>query len=597
MANNNENLLKEQKERIDNPIKRLIKYSLTYKKKMALGLLAAVIASVFDLFPPYLVKIAIDDAIALGNNDLLYIIGGALIGVYGFRSLFDYFQNNFLFKYAQDTVYKLRVDTYEHLQQLSISFFHENTTGKMMSKLSNDTNRLERFLSHTLRDIVRNSLMFVLIGGVLFWMDWRLAAIAIWPIPIIGLMTLKFAKKIRPKWDEVRESVSDVNSKLDENISGIEVIKGFGRESYEKERVEDVSNKYRNTNFESIDMWTKFFPALSFLISLGSVLIIFFGGGQVIEGTISLGILVAFNGYIWKFYNPAKMLGWLSNSYQRAAASAARVFGILEEPLQIEDKGEVQLGRDTVEGSIEFEDVYFCYDSTEEALSNINLRIEPKQNIALVGESGSGKTTLTNILMRFYEVNKGSVKVDGHDIRDITMASLRDSISTVSQNSFLFNDTVINNIGYGNPDATEEEIKEAAKLAAADEFINKLENGYETVVGEDGVRLSGGQKQRISIARAILKDSPILILDEATSNVDAITELKIQSAIKNLIKDRTALIIAHDLSTARIADKIVAMKDGKIVEKGDHYELLEKEGYYKKLWDIQTKKGQDEVYF
>ncbi len=581
--------LSEQADRIESPIKKLLVYSMKYKKKAFIGFLAALISVVFDLMPPYIVSLAIDHAIAPGDTQLLYTLGASLVIVYAIRSVADYVQNNYLFKFTQDTVYRLRVETYQHLQKLSLGFFNRNTTGKMMSKLSNDTNRLERFLSHTLRDIFRNVIMFVLIGAILFWMNWRLALIAFWPIPVIGFMTYKFAHRIRPKWDQVRKSVSDVNSKLDENISGITVIKGFTREGHEQKNVEDVSDKYRTTNKESIDMWTKFFPVLSFIISLGSVMIIFFGGQQVIEGTISLGILVAFNGYIWKFYTPAKMLGWLSNSYQRSAASAARVFGVLEEPIDIKDEGTVEL--EEVKGEIKFNDISFKYEPEEEskALKNINITINSMENVALVGESGSGKSTLTKLLMRFYDPDQGNITIDGHDIRDIKLGDLRKSISIVSQDTFLFNDTVEKNIGYGNPEATEEEIKEAAKLAAADGFIQKLENGYDTIVGEDGVKLSGGQKQRISIARAILKDAPILVLDEATSNVDAITELKIQEAIENLIENRTSLIIAHDLSTARIADKIIALKDGEIKESGTHQELLDRQGYYHKLWQIQTK--------
>ena len=582
-----EKTLKEQSERIDNPINRLLSYSMKYRKGLLIGLAAALLASFFDLLPPYLVKVAIDSAIAEKELNLLYIVGGSLVLVYAARSLFDYIQNNFLFKFAQNSIHNLRTETYRHMQRLSLGFFHRNTTGKMMSKLSNDINRLERFLSHTIKDMFRNSLMFVLIGGILFWMDWRLAFIAFWPIPVIGYMTYRFAYRIRPKWDEVRKSVSDVNSKLDENISGIDVIKGFVREEYEYQKVRDVSDRYRKKHIESINMWTKFFPLLSFIISIGSVLVIFFGGRQVIQGTISLGVLVAFNGYIWKFYTPAKMLGWISNSYQRAAASAARVFGVLEEPVDIEDEGEIIL--EDAEGQIRFEDVHFRYDEGEKVLSEIDLDISPENNIALVGESGAGKTTLVNLLMRFYNPDSGMITIDGHDIKDIDLKSLRNSISIVSQDSFLFNDTIRTNIAYGNPEATEEEIMEAARMASAEDFIEKMEDEYDTLVGEDGVKLSGGQKQRISIARAILKDAPILILDEATSNVDAITELKIQKAIENLIESRTAIIIAHDLSTARIADSIVAMKDGKILEKGTHDELLENDGYYSHLWKLQTK--------
>lgn len=586
MVATNEDVLKEQEERIESPIVRLLKYSLPYKKMLIIGIIGLVFSVLFDMLPPYIIKIAIDDAIVNENMNLLLWLSISLVGIYLFRSISDYVQNFNLFSFSQEVIYNLRLDTYKHLQQLSLGFFSDNPTGKMMSRLSDDINRLQRFLSETIRGIFRNLIMFLMIGVILFYLNWRLALISLWPIPIISIMTYKFARKIRPRWVKVRESVGDVNSRLHENIKGIEVLKSFGREDYELERVESVSREYRDTNIEAIKLWTKFFPALGFLVSMGSVVIIWYGGSQIIDGVLTVGTLVAFNGYIWKFYEPARMVGWLSNSYQRAAASAARVFGILEEPIDIKMEGGKEL--DDIDGNIEFDNVTFGYNPDEISISNISFQLSSGQTMALVGTSGAGKSTIIRLLMRFYDVDQGSVMLDGHDIRDINLKQLRRSISIVSQDTFLFDGTIRENICYGDPSATEEDIVEAAKAAAAHEFIEGFNNGYDTKVGEDGVKLSGGQKQRISIARAILSDAKILVLDEATSSVDTITEIKIQKAIENLIEDKTAIIIAHDMSTVRLADKILALKDGVIKERGTHNDLIEKNGLYSKLWKMQS---------
>ncbi len=588
-----DNVLEEQGGRVDNPMTRLMEYCMPHKKRLVVGVISVIAASIFGLMPPYLISIAIDEAIIPGNFELLGIVVGVLVGSYAGRAIFEYAQNFYLYTFAQEAIYHLRMDTYKHLQELSLSFHTDQPTGKMMSKLSNDINRLQRFLSSTMREIVRNITIGIIIGIILFWMNWRLAVFTLFPIPIIGLMTYHFAGKIRPKWDAVRRSVGNVNTRLQNNISGIETIKSFVREDYELKRIEEVSNEYRETNVESIKLWSKFFPAVGFAISVGAVIVIGYGGYLVIEGVLTIGVLIAFNAYIWQFYEPMRMLGWVTNSHQRAAASASRVFGILEEPVNITN-GENTKKIDRMDGEVEFENVTFHYGDPEEeeeedgALNNVSFRVGPGETVALVGPSGSGKTTTVNMILRFYDPDDGTVKIDREDVRNLDLRDMRNRIGIVSQNAFLFDDDIMTNISYGNPDASDEEIKMASKKAAAHDFIEEFPNGYMTEVGEDGVKLSGGQKQRISIARTILNDPDILILDEATSNVDTITEVKIQNAIRELIRNRTTIMIAHDLSTARMADRIICMDNGRIVEEGTHEELLEKDGLYKKLWDMQS---------
>lgn len=592
-----DSVLKEQKKKIDTPISKLIEYCEPFRRRMVIGLAALVLATMFELMPPYIMKVAIDEAIIPGQYGLLLMLVGVLAGVYAGRAVFHWIQDLFLFTFAQEAIYNLRMDTYKHLQELSLDFHSNQPTGKMMSKISNDINRLQRFLSSTIREIGRNVLIGVAIGVILFWMDWKLALATLGPIPIIGFMTYKFVGRIRPKWDSVRKAVGNVNSRLHDNIAGIEVVKSFVREDYEAERVDEVSKEYRDTNIDAIRLWSKFFPTIGFIVSVGSIIVLWYGGGMVIAGALTIGTLAAFNGYIWKFYQPVRMLGWVSNSHQRAAASAARVFGILEEPEEVQNKEGAESLED-VEGEVSFENVTFHYgDEEEHALNDVSFEIEPGETVALVGPSGAGKTTLVNLLLRFYDPEGGSIKIDGEDIRDLDLKDLRRNVGIVSQDTFLFDDDIRMNISYGDPEAPDEEIKKASKSAVAHDFIKDFPEGYDTQVGEDGVKLSGGQKQRVSIARTILNDPEILIFDEATSDVDTITEVKIQKAIRDLIKYRTTIMIAHDLSTARMADRIICLKDGKIIEEGTHDELIEMDSLYKELWDMQSslnKPGQEE---
>jgi ATP-binding cassette subfamily B protein len=501
--------------------------------------------------------------------------------------------------FSQHLQHTIRTETYDTMQELELGFFDDKQTGEIISILNNDVNQLEQFLTTRLNTGIR---IVVRVGGmglVMLLLNWQLALIPVIIIPALGLASYEFVTFIHPKYQEVRSSVGALNSRLENNIGGIEVVKAYNMESFESDRVASVSHDYLDAQWDAITTRIKFFPALRIITAVGYVATLIVGGIWVIfgapgpfSGKLTPGTLVTFLLYTRRFMWPMRQFGEVLNDYQYAEAASERILGLLDEPRIITETPDA-VDLEHVEGRVEYNDVSFRYnqeEGSEPVLTDISFTAESGEYIGLVGPTGAGKTTLMKLLLRMYDIDEdeGSIRIDGTDVRDVTIDSLRTTISYVSQESFLFYGTVRENIAYGRPDIDSESVRAAAQRAGAHQFIEKLPDGYDTMVGERGVKLSGGQRQRISLARAILRDPDILILDEATSHVDNETEVLIQNSLDDLIENRTTFAIAHRLSTVRNADQILVLDDGDLVEQGTHEELLARDGLYANLWSVQV---------
>jgi ATP-binding cassette subfamily B protein len=608
----------DQRDRVENPMKRLFRsYGAPHKFQAVVGILASIFARLLDLLPPLMLGVAIDglflgtvdyheafpvasgaveSLVPSGETGQFWFTIGIIATAFALGAAFHWIRNWGFNSFAQNIQHDVRTNTYNKMQQLNMDFFADKQTGEMMSILSNDVNRLERFLNDGMNSLFRLLVMVVGIGGLLFLINWQLALVALVPVPLIMLFTYIFIRLIQPKYAAVRSTVGKVNSRLENNLGGIKVIKSSTTEDYESDRVEDVSRKYFDTSWEAIRIRIGFFPGLRLLAGFGFALTFIVGGLWVLRdsggpgpltGNLSEGMFVVFILYTQRFVWPMAQFGQIINMYQRARASSARIFGLMDEPHRVsEDDDAPDL---TVEdGRVVYDDVTFGYDDEETIVENVDFAVEGGETVALVGPTGAGKSTVLKLLMRMYDVDEGAIRVDGENIDEVTLKSLRRAMGYVSQDTFLFYGTVEENIAYGTFEASREEVIEAAKMAEAHAFIENLPDGYDTEVGERGVKLSGGQRQRISIARAILRDPEILILDEATSDVDTETEMLIQRSLDRLTEDRTTFAIAHRLSTIKDADLILVIEDGRIVERGSHESLLENGGLYAHLWGVQA---------
>ena len=577
-------------------LKHLFVYSQQQKTKAKRGIVYSILNKLFDLAPPVLIGIAIDIVVegnesflaSLGIPDRrrqLVILAILTFIIWGLESLFDYLSAVTWRGISQDIEHSLRTETFENVLSLDMKYFENKSSGRLMAILNDDVNQLERFLDTGANKLLQTATTVIVIGGTFLYISPLIATFAFIPIPIIIFGSFKFTSTIASRYERIRETIETLNSNLSNSISGILNVKSFTRESKELERIETSSNEVRSSNYHAIKLSAAFIPIIRVAILFGFTATLLIGGFLALDGEIKVATYSVLLFITQRLLWPLTELGDTFDLYQRAMASFNRIFSLKNENSEISN-GDIEFRK--LENKIELNNVSFSYVDNFNVLNNVDLTINAGQTTAIVGSTGSGKSTLIKLLLRLYEINNGSISYDSNDLKDIELSSLREKIGLVSQDVFLFEGTVIDNIAYGNLNASESEVWNAAQKSEADEFINNLPQKEKTIVGERGQKLSGGQRQRISIARAILKNPEILILDEATSSVDNETEAAIQRSLDILKKDRTVIVIAHRLSTIRNADIIYVLENGSIVESGNHESLLDIEGVYSKLWSVQT---------
>ncbi len=578
------------------PLMRLLSHLQEHRTTVFLAAFCSILNKIWDLAPPILIGMAIDvvaekeDSFLAGLGypdvyDQLYILTAFTVAIWVLESLFQYFYGVLWRNLAQTAQHELRMRAYTHIQDLEMQWFSEQSTGGLMSIMNDDVNQLERFLDQGATDLLHVGTTVIVVSAIMFSVAPEVAILAIIPVPVIVGGSFLYQRRIGVRYAKVRKEVGDMNAILNNNLQGITTIKSFTAERREAQRVSNASESYRNANREAIRLSASFVPLIRMAILFAFTANMLVGGWYAVEGRIGLGAYSVIVFITQRLLWPLTRLGETFDLYQRAMASTARVMDLLDTEVGIVE-GETIL--DSVSGDIRFEAIEFTYPGREDVLRGIDLEVPAGKTIGLVGATGSGKTTLIRLLLRFHDPLAGSARLDGHDVRDLTLQSLRGSISLVSQTTTLFPGTVRDNVLYGRPDASDGDVLEAARIAEALGFIETLPEAWDTNIGEDGHRLSGGQRQRIAIARAVLKDAPVLVLDEATSNVDNETEAALQRSIDRISKERTTLIIAHRLSTVRNADMIAVIDEGRIAESGDHSTLVANDGLYSRLWAVQT---------
>ncbi|MFX1249042.1 MAG: ABC transporter ATP-binding protein [Promethearchaeota archaeon] len=565
---------------------------------MSLATLFSILNKWFDLAPPFLIAAAVDIAVRREGSIFGYIgivdvptqlvfLGLITFVIWALESLFEYIYKILWRNLAQTIEHELRLDAYRHLQHLDMEYFEDRQTGGLMSILNDDINQLERFLDIGANDLIQVTVTALTILTAFFLLSPEVAWMAAVPMPFILLFSIKFQKRLESRYADVRERVGVLNGQLSNNLTGIATIKSYTTEEYEEGRIFQSSSAYRESNREAIKYSSAFSPLIRMIIVVGFTAMLIFGGLQTINGQLEVAAYSAMIFLTQRLLWPLTRVGETLDQYQRAMASTTRIMNLLDTQSQITN-GNKDLSLSSISGGISFQNVHFGYKGRNPTFTNLTVDIEPGQTIAFVGSTGVGKSTIVKLLLRFYDPQEGKIMLDGVDTKDFDLQDLRRAIGLVKQDTFIIDGTVRENIAYGKPDTPISDIINAAKVAEVHSFINSLPNGYDTLVGERGQKLSGGQRQRIAIARAILKDPPILILDEATSSVDNETEAAIQRSLEKIIIGRTTIIIAHRLSTIRNADRIFVLENGQISEQGTHTQLVEYDRLYASLWKVQT---------
>ena len=570
---------------------RILSYIKPYLPRLFLAALCTALAACGNLYVPWIIRDVIDQVFSERDSHLLNLIALGIVAIFFARGIFFYGQNYLMSYVGERVVIDIRGAVYRKMQQLSTAFYDKNKLGTIMSYVTNDVSALQSAMVQNTIDMITEGCILIGSVGAMIYLDWKLTLFTFCTFPVVLLLMDVFGKKISIAGYNIQECTADITSVLQETLSSARIIKSFVREEYEINRFERENMANFEANMKNAKLMAILTPVIEFVAALGVTAIIWFGGRSVIHGEITPGSLVAFLVYAVNISNPIKRLTRVIGSIQKALAAAQRVFYILDLEDGIKDKPDA-IVLPPVQGAVEFQHVGFAYNENEPVLQDVSFKVEPGQVVALVGPSGAGKSTIANLLPRFYDVTSGNITIDGHDIEDVTVSSLRTQVGIVPQETTLFNGSVYDNILYGRLEATKEEVEMAAKAANAHDFILELPQGYDTSLGDRGVNISGGQRQRISIARAILKDPRILVLDEATSALDTESERVVQEALDRLMVGRTSFVIAHRLSTVQNAHKIIVLDRGQIAEIGTHQELMAKHGLYAHLHDIQFKTAQ-----
>jgi len=566
-------------------ISRLPKYMAPVKSWLALGAAGTVIRSLAALALPYLVAVATDRFIIEGNLGGLNIIAILYIGAALAVWAGEYMATRFLAYAGQLILFRMRTEMFDHLHRLSMNFFDRHLVGKLMSRVQNDVSQLQELVTSDILSIITSVLTLAGIACIMIIMNARLALLTLTVVPVLGIVMVIWQKFARRAFIKVRQAISVVNAQLQEGISGVRVTQSLSRERKSFEEFSNVNQAHLGANIDAVRMQALIAPAVHILSGIAFGLVLVFGGYQVLEGQMGPGVLIGFLLYIQNFFRPVFELTMMYTELQRATASGVRIFELLDVEPEIKDSPNA-IELPTIKGEVKFNHLSFAYEPGVEVLHDVNLTVNPGETVAVVGRTGAGKSSLTNLIARFYEAEKGNVTIDGYDVRSVTQQSLRRKIGIVPQDPFLFSGSIEDNIRYGHPEASHEEVIEAAEAAGVHSLITRLEQGYDTQVGERGSNLSAGQRQLVCLARAILANPPILILDEATSNVDTNTERIMQASLRHLSQGRTCIIIAHRLSTVTDADRIIVLEQGKIAEMGSHQELLAKQGLYYNMLEV-----------